>query len=175
MTVIETARLRLREYTMADLDALYQILSDAETMKHYPAPYDRARTKGWIDWCLNSYRTEGFGLWAVELKETGAFIGDCGLSLQNIDGETLPEIGYHICRPLWRQGYASEAGRAVRDWGFEKTGYGALYSYMTTDNIASVRTALSIGLKKIGEFDDPRYGRMAVCALTRAEWEKMTR
>ena len=65
-------------------------------MTHYPAPFDEARTRRWIDWNLENYMQYGFGLWAVVLKETGEFIGDCGLTLQNIDGEMLPEIGYHI-------------------------------------------------------------------------------
>ena len=62
----------------------------------YSAPFDEERTRGWITWNLKNYEKYGFGLWAVVLKETGEFIGDCGISIQNIDGEMLPEIGYHI-------------------------------------------------------------------------------
>ena len=81
---------------MDDFDALYEIMSDAETMQHYPAPFDEARTVRWIEWNLENYARHGFGLWAVVLKETAEFIGDCGITIQNIDGEKLPEIGYHI-------------------------------------------------------------------------------
>ena len=91
--IIETKRLRLREYRMDDFDALLEILSDEETMRHYPKPYDAQGSKRWIQWNLDNYRQYGFGLWAIELKETGAFIGDCGLTIQNIDGQQLPEIG----------------------------------------------------------------------------------
>ena len=86
---IETERLLLREYTIDDFDALYEIMSDAETMQHYPAPFDAARTRRWIEWNLENYAQYGFGLWAVVLKETGEFIGDCGITIQNIDGEML--------------------------------------------------------------------------------------
>ena len=79
--MIETERLQLREYTMDDYDKLYEILSDAETMQHYPAPYDEAKTRRWIEWNLENYATYGFGLWAVVLKETGEFIGDCGIRI----------------------------------------------------------------------------------------------
>lgn len=75
--MIETERLILREYTLEDFDALYEIMSDPETMQHYPAPFDKDRTMGWITWNLDNYKTYGFGLWAVTLKETGEFIGDC--------------------------------------------------------------------------------------------------
>lgn len=88
--MIETDRLRLRNYTMEDFDALYEILSDPETMQHYPMPYNEEWTKKWITWNLDNYEKYGFGLWAIELKETGEFIGDCGITIQNIDGEQLP-------------------------------------------------------------------------------------
>ena len=132
--MIETERLILREYTPDDYDALYEIMSDPETMQHYPAPFDEERTRRWIEWNLDNYAQYGFGLWAVVLKETGEFIGDCGLTLQNIDGEMLPEIGYHIHKKYWRRGFAKEAARAARDWVFLNTEYHALYSYMKYTN-----------------------------------------
>ena len=89
--MIETERLILREYKTDDFDALYEIMSDVETMQHYPAPFDEARTRRWIEWNLENYARYGFGLWAIVLKETGKFIGDCGITIQNIDGEKLPE------------------------------------------------------------------------------------
>ena len=171
-TVIETERLLLREYTPDDFDALYEILSDPETMKHYPAPFDAAKTRRWITWNLDNYAQYGFGLWAVVLKETGAFIGDCGITIQNIDGELLPEIGYHIHKTCWRRGYAKEAARAVRDWGFRNTEYDTFYTYMKYTNEGSWRTALANGMKKIKEYADPKNEVSYVFAITREEWEK---
>lgn len=139
--VLETDRLLLREYTMDDFEALYEILSDSETMQHYPSPFDEDKTRGWIQWNLENYKKYGFGLWAVVLKETGEFIGDCGITIQNIDGEMLPEIGYHIHKKHWRKGFAKEAARAMRDWVFLNTQYDAIYSYMKYTNIDSYSTA----------------------------------
>ena len=152
--IIETKRLLLREYTIDDFEELYKILSDPITMKHYPKPYDKEGTMRWINWCITSYQKNGFGLWAVILKKTNTFIGDCGLSLQNIDGCILPEIGYHINKEYWRMGYAKEAALAVKEWAFKNTNYDALYSYMTKDNIASYKTAMSIGMTKIKQYVD---------------------
>ena len=135
--IIETNRLILREYTLDDFDNLYEIVSDPETMRHYPKPFDEERTRGWIEWNLENYKNYGFGLWAVTVKETGEFIGDCGISIQNIDGELLPEIGYHIHKKYWRRGFGSEAARAVRDWAFENTDYNCIYSYMKYTNVGS--------------------------------------
>ncbi|MBQ9252223.1 MAG: GNAT family N-acetyltransferase [Clostridia bacterium] len=170
--MIETERLLLREYTLNDFDAFYEILSDPETMRHYPAPFDADRTRRWIEWNLENYAQYGFGLWAVVLKEIGEFIGDCGLTLQVIDGETLPEIGYHIHKKYWRRGYAKEAARAVRDWAFLNTKYDALYSYMKYTNEGSWRTAMANGMRKVKEYPDPKNMISYAFAIPREEWEK---
>lgn len=174
LMTIETPRLLLREYTTEDFDALYEILSDPETMAHYPAPFTPEDTRHWIEWNLDNYRRYGFGLWAVTLKATGEFIGDCGLTLQNIDGEQLPEIGYHIHKKHWRQGFGKEAARAVRDWCFRCTSYHTLYSYMKYTNIGSYSTALANGMKKIKEYPDEKNTVSLVYAITRQEWEALT-
>ena len=171
--IIETERLGLREYTPDDFDALYEIMSDPETMQHYPAPFDAERTKSWIAWNLDNYRKYGFGLWAVVLKETGEFIGDCGITIQNIDGELFPEIGYHIHKKHWRKGYAGEAARAVRDWVFRNTDYDTVYSYMKYTNTASWSTAMANGMKKVKEYPDPKNTISYAFAITRSEWEKL--
>ena len=154
--VIETDRLILREYVTEDFNALFEIVSDKETMQHYPAPFDEDKTKGWIQWNLDNYEKHGFGLWAVVLKETGEFIGDCGITMQDIDGEMLPEIGYHIHKKHWRRGFAKEAAMAVRDWVFSNTRYDTIYSYMKYTNIGSYSTALAIGMRKVKEYPDPK-------------------
>lgn len=171
--ILETERLILREYTMDDFDALYTILSDPVTMQHYPAPYDANGTRRWLQWSMDHYQKYGFGLWAMELKETGQFIGDCGITLQKIDGDQLPEIGYHVHKDYWRKGYAKEAARAVRDWAFTNTPYPALYSYMKYTNVPSYSTARSIGMEKIKEYPDPKDTLLYVYQITRAAWQTL--
>ena len=168
--ILETEKLILREYVESDFDALYNLLSDPITMKHYPKPYDEKGTRRWLDWSFDNYEKYGFGLWAIELRETGQFIGDCGITMQNIDGETLPEIGYHIHRDYWRQGYGKEAARAVRDWFFTHTDFDAVYSYMTAGNTASYSTAASMGMKRVKEYGEGKDGAHYVYALTRQDW-----
>ena len=169
---IETDRLILREMTEADRDALAAILTDAETMKYYPKPYDDAGVRRWLDWTFDNYRKHGFGLWAVTLRETGEFIGDCGITMQPINGQWLPEIGYHINKRYWRQGYASEAAAACIRVAFECFGFPAVYSYMNAENEPSWRTALKNGMAFAEEYDDPGHGRTRVYRLSRAAWEE---
>lgn len=152
--ILETERLFLREMTMDDFDALYAVLSDAEIMQHYPYSFDEERVRSWIERNMDRYKNDGFGLWAVCLKDTGEMIGDCGLTLQNIDGTMLPEIGYHIRRDQQRKGYAKEAAMAVRDWAFQNTEYPALYSYCKYTNVGSFKTAESIGMHFEKEYED---------------------
>ncbi len=151
---IETQRLFLREMNMDDFDALYKVLADQEIMKHYPYTFDDTKVREWIERNMKRYEDFGFGLWAVCLKETGEMIGDCGLTLQNIEGEMLPEIGYHIRADRQKKGYAREAAAAVRDWAFTNTDYPALYSYCKYTNVPSYKTAESIGMHFEKEYPD---------------------
>ena len=171
--ILETGRLMLREMTPDDFDALYAVLADSDIMQHYPYAFDETRVRGWIERNMGRYRKDGFGLWAVILKETGEMIGDCGLTLQSIEGELLPEIGYHIRRDCQKKGYASEAGRAVRDWAFEHTAYDGLYSYMKYTNVPSYSTAMAMGMKKIKQYPDALNGITFVFGMSREEWERL--
>jgi len=112
--VIQTERLYLRPFTKNDFEPLYAVLADSDIMQHYPYTFDEARVHGWIEKNLQRYRTCGFGLWAVCKNTTGEMIGDCGLTLQTINGTLCPEIGYHIRKDCQRQGYAKEAANAVK-------------------------------------------------------------
>lgn len=169
--ILETDRLYLREMNKDDYDALYKIFADKEIMVHYPYDFDEERVRGWICRNMNRYKDNGFGLWAVCLKETGEVIGDCGLTLQNIEGIMLPEIGYHIRRDHQRKGFAKEAALAVRDWAFENTDYPALYSYCKYTNNGSIKTAESIGMHFEKEYPDEANKITHVSKISRGEWE----
>ena len=169
--IIQTDRLILRELTHEDFAALHKVLTDPAIMQHYPYAFDDARVKGWIERNRERYSIFGFGLWAVCLKETGELIGDCGLTLQNIHGEILPEIGYHIRRDCQRKGYAGEAAKAVRDWAFRNTDYPTLYSYCKYTNVPSIKTAESVGMHFVCEYPDETNGTTHVSSISRKEWQ----
>lgn len=171
--VIETERLFLREMEPSDFEALKAVLGDMEIMRHYPYIFDDDRIRNWIKRNMDRYARDGFGLWAVCLKGTGEVIGDCGLTLQNIDGSMLPEIGYHIRRDMQRKGYAREAASAVRDWAFANTDYDSLYSYCKYTNEPSYRTAEKIGMRFLKEYPEKPNGITHVSSITREEWKKL--
>ena len=165
--IVETDRLFLRRMNEDDFDALYQVLADTEIMRHYPYVFDVKKVREWIKRNIKRYKENGFGLWAVCLKKTGEMIGDCGLTLQNIDGEMLPEIGYHIRRDCQHKGYAKEAAKGVMDWAFMNTDYPALYSFCKYTNEASIRTAESIGMRCEREYPDEANGTTHVSVIYR--------
>ncbi len=167
---LETKRLFLREMTPDDFDALYGVLADSDIMRHYPYTFDEARVLNWINKNIERYRVFGFGLWAVCLKSTGEMIGDCGLTMQNINGTVLPEIGYHIAKAYQRQGYAKEAAKAVRDWTFNNTAFGTVYSYMKKENALSSAVARANGMALLDEFTDDEGEKTVVYGISREQW-----
>jgi [ribosomal protein S5]-alanine N-acetyltransferase len=167
--LIETARLVLREFVPGDAGALAQIISDPETMRFYPAPFDRAGVEDWIARNLRRYQNNGHGLWAMDLKATGEMVGDCGITLQEVDGETLPEIGYHLRRDMWGNGFATEAARACRDYGFQQLNAAYLISLIRPENLPSRRVAERNGMTVWKQID--RVGLLHdVYRVRREEW-----
>lgn len=170
--ILETERLLLREMEPKDYDALYAVLADSDIMQHYPYIFDEARVRNWIARNRERYQKDGFGLWAVVLKESGEMIGDCGITLQNIHGQMLPEIGYHIRKEQQRKGYASEAAAACIRYAFDKFEFPAVYSYMKYTNIPSQKTAMKNGMVFLEEYEDPDNTYTRVFVIRRTDWEK---
>ena len=169
--IIETKRLFLRKMNESDFEALYKVFSDKEVSKYYPYDFDEERVRNWLKRNIERYEKDGFGLWAVCLKETGEVIGDCGLTIQFINGEEKPEIGYHIRKDMQCKGYAKEAAAAVRDWTFENTPFNEIYSYMKYTNEPSCKAAISWGCRQVDEYEDEDNEITKVFAITREEWK----
>jgi RimJ/RimL family protein N-acetyltransferase len=143
---IRTERLRLRPLTTADVDTLETILGDPETMRWYPAPYDRAGVERWIERSLEAYAASGFGLCAIEELGTGELLGDAGPNHQSVDGVVHVELGWHVRRDRWGEGIATEAGAAWRDWCWSNTDVDHLISLIRPENRQSWRVAEKLGM-----------------------------
>ncbi|WP_320054451.1 GNAT family N-acetyltransferase [uncultured Acetobacteroides sp.] len=150
--VIETSRLFLRQLTLEDASSLAQVLSDQESMKHYPHAFSPEEVRKWIERNIERYKNDGFGLWAVIRKADGQFLGDCGITLQDIDGEILPEIGFHTIKTFCNMGYATEAAEACKKYALEVLGFKSIYSYSAIGNKPSQRVSSKIGMRKVKAF-----------------------
>ena len=140
----EAERVRLRPYSLDDERALYEVFTDPYARTFYPEMADPNKVRAWIEWNLRNYDELGFGLWAVELKVSGEFIGDCGLTYQDVEGGRELEVGYHVIQRERGKGYATEAARACLDFGFSHTPCESICSIVRPSNIASCAVAARI-------------------------------
>jgi RimJ/RimL family protein N-acetyltransferase len=142
----DTERLAFRQMTAADLDDMAALLGDPTVMRYYPRPKDRDEALAWIDWNRRLYRDRGFGLWLLTLRSSGTFVGDCGLTPQEIEGTVDIEVGYRVRADLQGHGYATEAAIACRDYARDVLGVRRLIAIIHPDNVPSQRVAEKIGL-----------------------------
>jgi ribosomal-protein-alanine N-acetyltransferase len=149
MTIIlETKRLVLRHQVLTDLDALWALYCDSEITRYIPdAPKTYAEAREELEWFLNGHpKHPELGLWATIHKETGNFIGRCGLLPWTIDGQPEVEVAYTIAREYWGQGLATEAAQSILDYGFERLHLSRLICLIDAENIASQKVAQKIGM-----------------------------
>ena len=147
--MIETKRLFIRNLNEKDLDDLGLILKDDETMYAYEGAFSDDEVLSWMEKQFSRYRDHGFGLWAVVLKDTGAMIGQCGLTIQEWKGADVLEVGYLFNKAYWHHGYATEAARACLEYAFEKLDAERVSSIIRTTNTASLNVARRNGMHAV--------------------------
>jgi ribosomal-protein-alanine N-acetyltransferase len=144
--VLETERLILRYLTPDDVDAIFAVIGDPETMKFYPQEFSREDAVRWVTKSQERYCRDGYGLFAVLLKFDGKVIGNCGLMRQDIEGESLLEVGYHFRRDYWGHGYATEATRGCMAYAFGHLAAEKVVSLILPENLPSRRVAERNGM-----------------------------
>ena len=152
---LETERLLLRPYRLTDLEDAIRVMGDAETMCFYPEPFSEEKIRAMIERQIHTFADHGYGLFAVFEKSSGRFIGDCGITVQNIDGVEELEIGYRFAKETWGKGYAPEAAQAVKQYGLNTLKLKRLCSYMGSDHLQSRRVAEKIGMQLEKEYLNP--------------------
>ncbi len=168
LIILETPRLFLRRQLLTDLDDLWELYCDAEITKFIPdAPRTRQEAQEELEWHMHGHpKNPQLGLWATIQKSTGKFIGRCGLLPWTIDGANEIEVAYTIARAYWGQGFATEAARAIRDYGFDTLNLPRLICLIDPQNIASQRVAEKIGMYFEKESRD-EYGAFQIYAIAK--------
>jgi ribosomal-protein-alanine N-acetyltransferase len=166
---LETARLRLRLFTPADLDQLCEITRNPDVMRYigYGHPLTREETLTNLTMIMNGFRRRGYGRWALERRDTGALVGYCGLSSGN--PEVGIELAYMLARKEWGQGLALEAGRASLRYGFETLGVQSIAGITLRGNTRSGTVLERLGMKFVRDahyYDFP----CVHYAIARAAW-----
>lgn len=171
--LLETPRLILRDLTDADAPALHRALGDPLAMAAYEHGFDLDETRDWITRQHERYTRDGFGLWAVVLRETGELIGDCGITTQRIDDESVIEVGYHLVRDHWHRGYAVEAASACVEWAFNTLEVDDVYAKVRDTNLPSMNVAIRLGMtvrrRFITHYRDIDMPHLAF-AVSRKQW-----
>lgn len=168
--VIETPRLLLREWRWEDIEPMAAIYADPEVERQL-SPMSPEATEEQIAYFVAHWEYEGFGIWAVEERESGAMIGRVGL-LRHLDfpEEREPvEVGWTLARSRWGAGLATEGGAASLRYGFERLGLARIISITRPTNLASRRVMEKLGLDHQGE-TRWRGLEQVYYALDRADW-----
>jgi RimJ/RimL family protein N-acetyltransferase len=156
---LRTERLLLRPWRPADREPFAALNADAEVMRHFPAPLTREQSDAFADRIEATFEQQGWGLWAVEVRDGGEFVGFTGLGRPSFDAHFMPaiEIGWRLARGAWGRGYATEAARAAAAFGFETLAADELVSFTAVANTRSraVMERLGMTYDPADDFDHP--------------------
>ena len=150
MIYLETDRLLLRDWIEDDFEPFAALNAHDTVMEHFPAPLSRAQSDGFAGRIQRSLDHDGFGLYAVEVKATGGFIGFVGLSRVGFEAAFTPavEIGWRLAFDFWSHGFATEAAKACLAHGFARLGFHELVSFTTRGNKRSIAVMERIGMTR---------------------------
>ena len=144
--ILETPRLGLREMNWDDLEYLAPLMADSEVMRYFPAPLDRDETQAWITRQRDRYRIDGVGYWLAIERSSSRAVGQIGVLMTKLEGESEPALGYMLERRSWGRGFASEGARACIEWIFAHTAYPRVITLVRPENEPSQNVAVSVGM-----------------------------
>ena len=156
---VRTDRLLLRRWREEDRAPYAALNGDPETLVFFPSTLTKAESDAYVDRIEAGFEERGYGLWALEVRETGEFIGFTGLAPIPGDvpgGPDGTEIGWRLARTAWHHGYATEAARAALGVGFGEVGLPEVWSTTAVLNTPSQAVMRRIGLTEVARFDHPR-------------------
>lgn len=148
---LESTRIKTRILKEYDTKSWEKFFEDKDAVEFFPSfdlPSNNARAAHWINRQLERYKTGEFGLQAITDKNTNELIGQCGLLLQEVDGVKELEVGCHVFKKYWGNGYAPEAAKLFIDFAFKNNLSPSVISIIHINNIKSQKVALKNGLQK---------------------------
>lgn len=177
---IDTERLHLRRWRYFDRAPFAAMNADPEVMEFFPSTLTEEESDALVDRCRAQFAEHGYGLWALEIRGQGEFIGFTGLAIQTFDAPFNPsvEVGWRLARSAWGKGYALEAARAAVADGFERVGLDEIVSMTSTLNVRSQSVMQRLGMTRdpADDFDHPKVPegsplrRHVLYRLDRASW-----
>lgn len=177
---LESARLLLRQWRDEDLPEFAAMCADPQVMRYFPAPLSRLESASLIGRIRGHFAEHGFGLWALQRKDTGAFIGFTGLGVVGFDAPFTPaiEIGWRLAREHWGLGYASEAAWTALRCGFDRLALKEVVAFTAQSNLPSEKVMQAIGMHhdSADDFEHPKLAaghplrHHVLYRITREQW-----
>jgi RimJ/RimL family protein N-acetyltransferase len=148
----------MRRWIESDRAPFAALNADPETMRYFPATIDQAASDAFIEVIEARFELHGYGLWALEVLQTGQFIGFTGLNAMpdDVPGAGGVEVGWRLARHAWHLGYATEAAKAAVNVAFGGVGLAEIWSMTAVLNEPSQAVMRRIGLTEVARFDHPR-------------------
>ena len=184
MTELRTERLLLRHWRAEDREPFAALNDDPAVMEHFPGHLTRQQSDAMADRIATFLDEHGWGLWAVELCETGEFLGFTGLAVPRFQAHFTPcvEVGWRLARSAWGHGHATEAARASLDHAFGSLGLDEVVAMVVPANDRSQSVMRKLGMTRDegADFDHPlipgdsAVRRHRLYRITRAEWQAET-
>ena len=169
LTVMETERLIIRKITSKDMGVLLTLMGKPEVMYAWEHGFEKKEVRQWVNRQLARYRKDGYGYFALVLKDGGKFIGQAGLMKGVINGNEAVELGYILDNEYWHNGYATEAARKCLQYAFGKLGLTEVYCSIRPENTSSIRVAEAIGMTPCGSHTITYNGKEMPHVLYKAE------
>lgn len=153
----ESDRLGFRLWKDDDSRIFSRMNADSKVMQYFPSILNEKESDQFIERIMEHFKEHGYGLWAVELKETHEFIGFIGFYTAKFESDFTPcvEIGWRLDHRFWNKGYATEGARKCLDYGFNKLGLNEIFSFTSAINKPSINVMKKIGLIEQGVFQHP--------------------
>jgi len=158
MIYLETSRLRLRDWKKADLEPFYLMNADKKVMSYFPKTLSTDETNIFYQAIITEFKEYGFGLYAVELKDSKEFIGFTGFHRAVFQADFTPciEIGWRLKKEAWGKGYATEGAKACLHYGFSQLNLTDVYSFTANINTPSQNVMKKIGMSYVKSFNHPK-------------------
>jgi RimJ/RimL family protein N-acetyltransferase len=178
--LLTTERLVLRRWRELDLEPFRRMNADPRVMEFMPKLLGPAESDALAERIESHFDEHGFGLMAVEFKESGAFVGFVGLSVPQFEAPFMPavEIGWRLAADYWGNGLATEAAQETLRFAFEEVGLESVVSFTVPANVRSRRVMERIGMRMVEEFEHPRLPmghllrRHVLYRLGAGEWNR---
>jgi len=161
VTELTTERLRLRQWRDDDLAPFAALNADPEVMRYFPSRLTREQSGAFLRHVYSTIDREGWGLWAVEVRDGAPFIGFVGLNRPRLEADFMPavEVGWRLDQPYWGHGYATEGASAALTFAFEELHLPEVVSFTTAGNERSRRVMQRLGMSRdpADDFDHPAH------------------